>query len=204
MSLPPEYFSEQYAGSPDPWGFRTRWYEQRKRDVTVACLPRPAYRRGFEPGCSIGVLSAALARRCARLVVADVEDSALAACRTELAGDPATAQVEVRRLRVPDEWPGGSFDLVVLSEVGYYLDLPSLDALLDRAVGSLEDGGTLLACHWRHPVADYPLTGDAVQERVLGRRELVGLVTHVEPDFRLYVLTKGALESPARAEGLVP
>jgi hypothetical protein len=204
VSLPPEYFTRQYAGSPDPWGFRTRWYEQRKRDVTLACLPRPSYRSGFEPGCSIGVLSTALATRCERLLVADVDASAVATCRTQLAGSDLRDQVEVRQLRLPDEWPDGAFDLVVLSEVGYYLDSAALDRLLDRSVASLEDGGTLLACHWRHPVADYPLCGDTVQERVLARAELAPLVVHIEPDFRLDVLTKGAAPSPAQVEGLVP
>jgi hypothetical protein len=201
MSLPPDYFTRQYAGSPDPWGFRTRWYEQRKRDVTLACLPRPSYRSGFEPGCSIGVLSAALAGRCERLLVADIEGSALAACRSGLAG---LDHVEVDQMRVPDEWPVGEFDLIVVSELAYYLDSGALDLLLDRAVGSLEDGGTLLACHWRHPVAGYPLSGDVVQQRVIARGELAPLVSHVEPDFRLDVLSKGAAASPAQAEGLVP
>jgi SAM-dependent methyltransferase len=201
MSLPPDYFTRQYAGSPDPWGFRTRWYEQRKRDVTLACLPRPSYRSGFEPGCSIGVLSAALAGRCERLLVADVEGSALATCRSELAG---LDHVEVDQMRVPGEWPVGEFDLIVVSELAYYLDSGALDLLLERAVGSLEDGGTLLACHWRRPVADHPLSGDVVQQRVLARAELAPLVSHVEPDFRLDVLSKGAAASPAQAEGLVP
>jgi hypothetical protein len=201
MSLPPDYFARQYAESPDPWEFRTRWYEQRKRDITLACLPRPSYRSGFEPGCSIGVLSEALAGRCERLLVADVEDSAIAHCRAQLTG---LDHVEVHQMRVPHEWPTGEFDLVVVSEVGYYLDSEALDLLLDRAVDSLEDGGTLLACHWRHPVADYPLSGDVVQERVLARAELVPLVSHVEPDFRLDVLAKGLARSPAQAEGLVP
>jgi hypothetical protein len=201
MSLPADYFARQYAESPDPWGFRTRWYEQRKRDITLACLPRPSYRSGFEPGCSIGVLSEALAGRCERLLVADVEDSAIAHCRAQLTG---LDHVEVRQMRVPDEWPVGDFDLVVVSEVGYYLDSDTLDLLLDRAVGSLEDGGTLLACHWRHPVADYPLSGDVVQHRVVARAELAPLVSHVEPDFRLDVLAKGSARSPAQVEGLVP
>ena len=47
MSLPTDYFAQMYAGSPDPWGFRSRWYEQRKRAVTLAALQQPRYRRGF-------------------------------------------------------------------------------------------------------------------------------------------------------------
>ena len=150
------------------------------------------------------MLSAALAGRCERLLVADIDRSAVATCRAHLANSQQLGHVQVEQLRVPDEWPDGEFDLVVLSEVGYYLDSDALDRLLDRAVGSLEDGGTLLACHWRHPVTDYPLAGDTVQERVLARPELAALVAHDEPDFRLDVLTKGAAPTPAQAEGLVP
>ena len=71
-------------------------------------------------------------------------------------------------------------------------------------VGSLAPRGTLLACHWRHPVADYPATGDDVHERLLARPELTSAVRHEEEDFRLDLLTLGPVPSPARREGLVP
>ena len=118
MTLPPTYFADMYAGAEDPWGFRSRWYEQRKRDVTLAALTRPRYRRAFEPGCSIGVLTAALADRCDEVVAADVDERAVATARGELARH---RHVRVERLSVPQEWPDGMFDLVVISEVAYYL-----------------------------------------------------------------------------------
>lgn len=105
---------------------------------------------------------------------------------------------------MPAEWPEGSFDLVVVSELGYYLDAAGLDELVDRVVGSLETGGVLLLCHWRHPVADYPLSGDAVHERFRTEASLVPAVRHVEEDFLLDLLTAGEVESPARREGLTP
>jgi SAM-dependent methyltransferase len=200
MSLPVDYFTQMYAGSDDPWGFRTRWYEQRKRDVTLAALTRPRYRRAFEPGCSIGVLTAGLAARCDEVVASDIDDRALAAAREAVAGHD---HVRVSRLEVPAAWPTGTFDLVVVSELGYYLDPAALDLLLERVVGSLSPDGTLLACHWRHPVADYPATGDEVHERLLSRAELTSAVRHVEEDFRLDLLTRGAAPSPARRGGLV-
>ena len=61
MSLQPAYFDDMYAESPDPWGFRTRWYEERKFALTMAALPRRRYRRVFEPGCSVGMLTRLLA-----------------------------------------------------------------------------------------------------------------------------------------------
>jgi hypothetical protein len=201
MSLPADYFARMYAGSADPWGFRTRWYEERKRAVTVAALDRPRYRRGFEPGCSVGVLTAGLAERCDALLASDVDPSAVAAARAAVAAHP---QVLVEQRSVPDEWPDGSFDLVVVSELGYYLDATALRILVDRVSASLEAGGAAVLCHWRHPVADYPLSGDAVHAAFLDDTVLTGVVHHEEEDFVLDVLTAGTVPSPARREGLVP
>lgn len=200
MTLPATYFADMYDGAEDPWRFRSRWYEQRKRDVTVAALTLPRYRRAFEPGCSIGVLTAALADRCDEVVAADVDERAVTTARDTLAGH---RNVRVERLSVPQEWPDGMFDLVVVSEVAYYLGPAELDQLLDCAVGSLAPRGTLLACHWRHPVPEYPATGDEVHDRVLARPELNQAVSHLEEDFRLDLLTLGPAPSPARREGLV-
>jgi cyclopropane fatty-acyl-phospholipid synthase-like methyltransferase len=199
VTLPADYFARMYAGSDDPWGFRSRWYEQRKRDVTMAALTRPRYRRAFEPGCSIGVLTVALALRCDELVASDLDETALATASAALAD---AGHVRVGPLAVPHEWPDGEFDLVVISELGYYFASAGLDLLLDRAVASLAPGGTLLACHWRHPVADYPASGDAVHERLLARRDLKRAVAHLEEDFRLDLMTRGPAPTPARLEGL--
>ena len=200
MTLPADYFARIYAASDDPWGFRSRWYEQRKREVTLAALTRPRYRRAFEPGCSIGVLTQSLAARCDELLATDLDAAAVSVARAAMGEN---SHVRLSTLSVPAQWPTGSFDLVVVSELGYYLDPANLQVLLARAVESLEVGGTLLAVHWRHPVADYPQTGDAVHEAVLAVPGLVPAVSHLEEDFRLDLLTRGPVESPGRREGLV-
>ena len=48
----------------------------------------------------------------------------------------------------------------MLSEVCYYSEPGVLRAVMDREVPRLARGATVLAAHWRHPVADYPMTGD--------------------------------------------
>ncbi|KPC81578.1 SAM-dependent methyltransferase, partial [Streptomyces sp. NRRL F-6602] len=60
-----------YADAPDPWRLADRWYEHRKYTLTLASLPRRRYRRAFEPGCSVGVLTRMLAGRCEEVVAAD-------------------------------------------------------------------------------------------------------------------------------------
>ena len=75
--LPDEYFDSMYAQSADPWDLSARWYEQRKYAITLALLPRQHYRHAFEPGCSVGVLTALLSERCTRVTATDVTAAAL-------------------------------------------------------------------------------------------------------------------------------
>jgi SAM-dependent methyltransferase len=195
LTLGPEYFEQVYAASPDPWGFTTRWYEERKYALSLAMLPRRRYADAFEPGCSIGVLTALLAPRCDRLLSCDVAPEAVRQARDRAPG----ARVERRTL--PGEWPDGTFDLIVFSEFLYYLGTADLERVLELATGSLRPGGHLLAVHWRHPVADYPQTGDAVHE-ALGGTGLARLADHREDDFLAEVYVNGEPVSVAAAEGL--
>jgi SAM-dependent methyltransferase len=201
MTLPAAYFDRMYAASPDPRSFRDRWYERRKRDLTLAALPARRYSRALEPGASIGLLTEGLAARCDEVLAFDTSASAVATAREHLAG---FRHVRVEQRSLPGDWPGGrsAYDLVVLSEVGYYFGEADLATVLDLAVTSLTGDGTLLACHWRHPVDDYPLSGDDVHEAIAARPELSRAVRHVEADFLLEVFTVGDQPSVAGREGL--
>lgn len=200
--LPDSFFDDMYGEHADPWGFRTRWYERRKYALTLAALPQQRYESAFEPGCSLGVLTAALATRCDRLVATDVSAAALAAAAEALAGHP---NVELRRWALGDPWPGEKFDLVVLSEVGYYLTSAALRAALVEAVAALRPGGTLLAVHWRHPVPDYPLTGDEVHDLATATPGVSRTGGYLDADLRLdsYARVPPAPRSVAEVEGLL-
>ncbi|MGB3373433.1 MAG: SAM-dependent methyltransferase, partial [Rhodococcus sp. (in: high G+C Gram-positive bacteria)] len=100
---------------------------------------------------------------------------------------------------------GETFDLIVLSEVGYYLDELDLRAALDTAITHLEPCGTLLAVHWRHPVADYPQSGDEVHGIIAATDGLVRIGGYVDEDVILEVFAASTdrPDSVARIEGLV-
>jgi SAM-dependent methyltransferase len=195
------YFDGMYARSADPWGFTSRWYETRKYALSLAMLPRERYRSGFEPGCSIGVLTRQLAARCDRLLACDVAGAAVTAAAGRLRD---CGHVRVQQRVLPREWPAGRFDLVVFSELLYYFGDGDLRAVLDLAAGSLEEGGTLLAVHWRHDVPDYPRSGDSAHAVLAAQPGLARLAGHVEADFRaeVYQRTDGAAISVAQASGL--
>lgn len=198
MSVEDRYFEGLFAGNNDPWGFRQRWYEQRKRLVTLAALPRPHYRAIFEPGCANGELSAALAERCDRLLCCDTSAAAANLARTRLS---LFDHAEVRHGRLPGDWPEEKFDLIVFSEIGYYLDRQDLTEVIRRISDSLTADGQLLACHWRPPIEDCPLNARQVHDLIHEQLHLPRLVLHQEADFLLEVWSREP-RSVAALEGL--
>jgi protein-L-isoaspartate O-methyltransferase len=198
---PEAYFAGLYAASDDPWHLAERWYERRKYALTLAMLGRPRYRRAFEPGCSVGVLTALLAERCDELLAADRVEKATVLARARLRG---RANVNVVRWALP-EWPAGPFDLVVLSEVGYYFDAGVWRGIVDAAVESLEPDGELVAVHWRHPVAEHRQRGDEVHQTMADHPSLQRLARHEEVDvlLDLYGRRPLAAGSVADREGLL-
>lgn len=165
-SLTDAYFEDVYRASPDPWNFETSEYEHAKYARTLAALPRERYARALEVGCSIGVLTGLLSERVGTLLSVDVSERALARARERNRG---RENVTFERRRLPDDAPAGPFDLIVLSEVGYYFSTRDLEAVLDRLTAALAPGGDLILVHWTPPVPDYPQTGDAVHEAALRR-----------------------------------
>lgn len=140
-------FAALYARGEDPWNLTERWYEERKYALTLAILPRRTFRRGYEPGCSIGILTAQLAQRCEQLISTDIIPQAVESARRRVPGE----HVDLRVAGI-DDWPEGRFDLIVLSELAYYLGDTEFETALARAAESLEEGGVLVAVHWRHPI----------------------------------------------------
>ncbi|MDA8455710.1 class I SAM-dependent methyltransferase [Acidovorax sp. GBBC 3334] len=183
-------FEALYEQSDDPWRFDGSWYEARKRRLLLASLPHERYARAFEPGCATGLLTAELAARCDSLLATDGADRALAIAARRLR--PQHPHVSLARMWVPDEWPEGTFDLIVLSEFVYYLAPEAIDRLAQRVRGALAPDGVVAACHWRPPIAGCALAGDAVHERLAQQLALRRALQATDADFRLDVWTAGA------------
>ena len=163
-SLPPRYFDDVYGANEDPWQFTTSPYERDKYAATLAALPRQLYESGFEIGCSIGVLTQQLANHCRQLLSVDVSEVALRQARQRLAGAP---QVRIESRVIPADFPDELFDLILVSEVGYYWSMDDLQKAQQLMIDHLQPGGQLLLVHWTPFVPDYPLTGDQVHKSFL-------------------------------------
>ncbi len=150
-------FDAMFTSGDDPWAFEGSFYEQRKRDLTLAVLGRPRYGRVLEIGCATGVLTEALAGRADAVVAVDVSGEALTRARGR-----NVPGVDWVRGRAPDAVPDGPADLVVLSEVGYFLTPLELLETLRRVRAALAPHGEVVLVHWRHPTEGVPLDGPAV------------------------------------------
>lgn len=181
-SVPADHFEALYRADPDPWEFATSPYEREKYAHTVAALGARRYGRGLELGCSIGILTRQLAAHCEALVACDAAPTALAAARARVA---TLGHVQVVRAVLPRDIPPGRWDLVVASEVLYYLDRRDLELTLDRLEAVLLPGGVLLAVHWTQPTLTHPLQGDVVHEAIVARTAFTRTLHERHPTYRL-------------------
>jgi SAM-dependent methyltransferase len=188
MSTDRQYFVDVYASQRDPWGFATSWYERRKYALTIDALPKDRYLSAFEPGCSIGVLSELLAPLCEQLLSTDILPAVVDEASLRL---QAFSNVVVEQRAIPESWPAGKFDLIVLSEIAYYFDAATLETIVDRVVQSTETNAHVIAVHWRGET-NYPLTGDQVHDLIDKRCQLLRIVHYVEANFVLDVWERTA------------
>ena len=183
LHLDEAYFEGQYDGDEDPWGFDSRWYERRKFACTIAALPRARYRHGFEPGCANGALTELVAPRCDELVAYDLVPGCVERASRRLEGQP---HVEIGLGTFPRDWPAGTSDLVIWSEVAYYLTDDGLAVAEAGLADHLEPGGDLIAVHYTG-ATNYPRSGADVGAWIDGLPFLTRRTSMIDPEFELGV-----------------
>jgi cyclopropane fatty-acyl-phospholipid synthase-like methyltransferase len=188
QTLRPEHFDAIYTADPDPWKFAASPYERGKYTLTLNAMPKPRYRSALEVGCSIGVLTRMLASRCDAVVAIDAAETPLVEARRRCADLPS---VRFDQMFVPDEWPDGVFELILLSEVVYYLSREDVGRLADRVTRSLPKGGSVILVHWTGET-DYPLSGDGAAALFIERIGPACVVARADRyrQFRLDVLLR--------------
>lgn len=193
------YFEQLYQDNQgDPWRYEQRWYEQRKRNLSLAILPKAVYTHGFEIGCSNGVLSAELAKRCEQLTCIDAHPTALQLARHRLS---ALTHVNIIQGIIPTDLPSQQFDLIVVSEILYYLDPTPLKHCIDWINEHLAKTGTIIACHWRSRIDGFSLDAQSVHDSLKQQLRYHHYAHLNDPDFLMDIWTASD-QSLAKQEGL--
>lgn len=139
------HLDKLYSGSSDPWGHETRAYEQEKYAATLAMIGPGPFESAIEIGCGIGAFSARIAPQCAHLVAIDCIGRAAKLARLRLA---EFQHCHVMTGTAPDDLPAGKFDLIVLSEVLYYLTEAELGRLGRWIDDNSRPGALIVMVNW--------------------------------------------------------
>jgi cyclopropane fatty-acyl-phospholipid synthase-like methyltransferase len=183
-------FEALYREQIDPWGYHSSEYERDKYRATVeACGPGP-FTAALELGGSIGVFTGLLAPRCDALISLDAAPTAVAAARAHLARIQLADRADIRLGTIPASVPDGPFDLVVASEILYYVPDPQLAETLTRLGQCLNVGGRLVAVHWRPEGPERPHTAAQVHDRLRACRWLSLTAEHPTDEYLLDVFTR--------------
>jgi SAM-dependent methyltransferase len=166
-----QHFDQLFRSNQDPWGYESVWSEKRRHSLILAMLDLPVYSRAFEPGCANGVFTWLLAARADEVVSWDGSSEAVRLAREK---SKDLANVSIQHRCVPDDWPSGKFDLVVLSDFLYYLSEEDIVIVANKAVESMSGGGFLVACNWIEVAHDFLTPGGAAVHEIL--QEVLGSV----------------------------
>ncbi|MFW8637554.1 SAM-dependent methyltransferase [Cribrihabitans pelagius] len=123
MGVSRDHLRALYADTSDPWDFEHSDYEQAKFAATRAALTRPHYAAAFELGCGNGQLARQLAPFCGRYTGMDAVAIAVQAAQQ------AVPDGRFIQDFYPCPLPEDDFDLLILSEILYFLDPDSLRSL---------------------------------------------------------------------------
>jgi SAM-dependent methyltransferase len=182
-----DYFTGLYLAKDDPWDVATKWHNRRKYAVTLAGLPRERYRRCYEPGASIGLFTRELAARCDEVLAVDSVEEAVQQARDNTADLP---NVRVERALLPAGLPDGTFDLIVIGDLLYYLSATDLEAFLDGLIQRLEPGGDLVSLHFRDRENPGNYDGFNVHAVLAARPGLAPVIHHEDEWFLLDTLRR--------------
>ena len=171
-----EHFEQLYQTRDDPWGYATSRYEAEKYAATLAALKRARYASALELGCSIGVLSARLAPRCDRLLSLDLVERAVAQAARRLAPWPGA---QARRAQLPRDWPDGRFDLILLSELLYYLEKPEIHSLAGCVARGATAGAECVLVHYQGETGT-DIRPDAARDLFCAELSAMRTVEHVD------------------------
>lgn len=141
---------------PDPWNYLSP-YEQEKYRHTLKLFPAERAQDALELGCAEGIFTEMMSDRADRVLATDISMVAIERARQRCA---RLSNISFKWCDISDSLPSGEFDLIVCSEILYYLqDRNALQDFARRLGPLLKPGGSVVAAHANAVSDDPTLTG---------------------------------------------
>jgi SAM-dependent methyltransferase len=147
------HFERLYARGPDAWGCDKESMHHERIRFIVDSIPARPIARALELGCAEGQMTELLAARAQSVVAIDFVEEAVHRARARCSG-LAHVEFSVGDLRAG--LPSGPFDLVLGSDVFYYLSPSELRAALRAIAGLVGERGALVAAEFSPGAARLP------------------------------------------------
>lgn len=173
---------KSHLSAPDPWRLSTNPFELRRYQIMDGMLARAAAKgaaRGLEIGCAAGEFTERLVHHCASLHVVDVLPEALERCRKRIGAAP---HVRYSVADISEPLPGDEvYDVVVLSEVTYYLGpRDAVRTAMEHVARLVAPGGSIIfgsatddtVRRWKYECGAETAIGELTRELTLAEHEL--------------------------------
>jgi peptidoglycan/xylan/chitin deacetylase (PgdA/CDA1 family)/SAM-dependent methyltransferase len=140
----------------DPWDYSSA-YEQQKYRHTLEMIPERSSASVLELGCAEGLFTKMLSDKAGDILAVDISQRALDRATARCAG---LKNVKFKQHDIAQGIPAGEFDLIICSEILYYLrDRYAVEALAGQVAEILPPGGHLLMTHANMVSDDKSQTG---------------------------------------------
>jgi cyclopropane fatty-acyl-phospholipid synthase-like methyltransferase len=169
--VPPEMrpgFFDHFFDEGDPFGFDRNPEERLKFARTLEVCGEGPLGRVLELGCAVGSFTEILAPRATDVLALDVSQAAVDQVARRLRDHP---NVRAKAMSIPAEFPEETFDLIVASDVLYYLSVEELKHCLSRIEAALSDGGSFVSVHYV-PRMGSVLNGDEAHDILVAHTTL--------------------------------
>ena len=137
-----EHFDRVYAAvSRDAWGYERAEFATRRFQFLLQMLPPSPVSAALEVGCAEGQFTRVLAQHAEHVLACDISESAIERARQTCLGlhNVRFMCMDIRK-GLPDE----PLDLILFSDVLYYLSKREVIRVLEDSARSLRPGGFLM------------------------------------------------------------
>lgn len=195
-------FEKLFQRNSDPWNYARSPFEIYKRKILMNACGAQCIGAALELACANGQTSNSLSSRCLRLLAIDASPTALAVARRHV----SASRVQFCLAKLPSETPRGSFNLIVASEILYYLPRREMELLIRQLICRLAPGGRIVLVHHQvyfDDAAQLPWRAQAIARHRLGRvNRIVHHVRHRRYDIVAYRRPFRRRQDTGRRHGL--